>query len=224
MNTQIQDNPFNFLANVSPSEFVEYMGDTKIEVIAAVLSFTDSNYISEVLSSLDDRIKVKLVISLATLDIVNPFVAKTLAKKLKEKFKDATEDNNFESNNDTTIRTVAKALNVMGYKASEIIYYINNLEPKVSRDIKENMFIFEDVLTLDENDLKKVLKEIGIKLFYIATVDDNKLREKVDNLNNLLDLNYEYTITTTQNEINSAKQTIYEKALTLIEHGEIKTF
>ena len=230
-----EQKPFEFLKDVEPKIFADTLKDVNINVLSLILSAMPPEYVSEVLIRFDDRIKVKISIGIANLKDVNNIVIQKIEVSLKKKFnfiiKDT--DDKFEDNQDYQlggVRHIARVLNSMGSFAQEILMNINALDPSLAYNIKEYMFIFEDLIDLETNDLFKIFQNVKLDDIVYALNDQSK--ETIDNVTLAMTprvkrrfiAKYEQTIKVKIKDIESAQKKIVGVAKRLLAYGEIERY
>ena len=101
---------------------------------------------------------------MATIKDVSPEVVRTMSMVLERKLESLLSHITQVGG----VKVVADMLNRMGPKSQAILTSINGLDSELSKNIKDNMFVFEDMLKLETNDLMKILGEIEIGDLAIA--------------------------------------------------------
>lgn len=116
----------------------------------------DPNKSSEVLMQLDEEIRVKVTIQIATIKDVSPDVVRTISLVLEKKLESL-----LSSIVDVGgVKVVADMLNKLGPKAQDILKNINGIDTSLATKIKENMFVFEDLLNLDSEYIMRILQNV----------------------------------------------------------------
>ncbi len=155
---------FAYLENIEPKQLANFIKDESEQTIAVILSHMNSSNAAEVLNTFGDDVKVKVAMQIATIKDVSPDIVRTMSivleKKLEALLSSISEVGG--------VKVVADVLNKLGPKAGDILDNINGLNGKLAKDIKDNMFVFEDLIDLDANDLMKVLAEIDVSEVAVA--------------------------------------------------------
>lgn len=145
---------------------------------ALVLSHLDPNHAAEVLSMLPERVRPEVLMRLATLDRVNPQILRELDEVIKAEMvaSGATQS--------SSLGGVNRAAEIMNFvdKASEtaILSQIEEQNPSLVESIRELMFVFEDMVEIDDRGIQMVMKEVTNDMLTLAlkTVTED-LREKM---------------------------------------------
>jgi len=149
---------FSYLENIEPKQLANFIKDESEQTIAVILSHMDSVNASEVLNTLDEKVRVKVTMQMATIKDISPEIVRTMSivleKKLEALLSSISEVGG--------VKVVADMLNKLGPTANDILDNINGLDVKLAKDIKDNMFVFEDLINLESNDIMKILAEIDV--------------------------------------------------------------
>ena len=147
---------FSYLDGINPKQLSDFIKDGSPHTIAVILSHMDPNKSAEVLMQLDEEIRVKVTIQIATIKDVSPDVVRTISLVLEKKLESL-----LSSIVDVGgVKVVADMLNKLGPKAQDILKNINGIDTSLATKIKENMFVFEDLLNLDSEYIMKILQNV----------------------------------------------------------------
>ena len=147
---------FSYLDGINPKQLSDFIKDESPHTIAVILSHMDANKSAEVLMLLDEEIRVKVTIQIATIKDVSPDVVRTISLVLEKKLESL-----LSSIVDVGgVKVVADMLNKLGPKSQEILKNINGIDTSLATKIKENMFVFEDLLNLDSEYIMKILQNV----------------------------------------------------------------
>jgi flagellar motor switch protein FliG len=215
---------FAYLDNIDPKQLADFIKDESPQTIAVVLAHMDAEDSSAVLAKLDETLKVKVSMQMATIKDVSPTIVRSMSNVLEKKLESLLASIVTVGG----VKTVADMLNKMGPKATEILTNINGLDPTLAAKIKENMFVFEDLLALDTNDIMKVLGNIETedltKALKNATEDELDVimgamsQRARDRFNEEFELQGKVKI----KDVEEAQRKILDVAMRLLESGEIE--
>ncbi len=149
---------FAYLEAINPKQLSDFIKDESPQTVAVVLAHMDAGAASEVLLSLDEDMRVKITMYMASIKDIQPDVIRTMSnvleKKLESLLSSVTEVGG--------VKVVADMLNKMGPKSQDIISNINGFDTDLANKIKENMFIFEDLINLGTDNIMKVLANVEL--------------------------------------------------------------
>jgi flagellar motor switch protein FliG len=215
---------FAYLENIDPKQLADFIKDESPQTIAVVLAHMDAEDSSMVLSKLDDTLKVKISMQMATIKDVSPTIVQSMSQVLEKKLESLLASIVTVGG----VKTVADMLNKMGGKSTEILENIQGLDPILAARIKENMFVFEDLLALEANDIMKVLGNIETETLTVAlknaTEDDMAIimGSMSQRARDRFKEEFELLGRTKIKDIEDAQRIILDVAMQLLESGEIE--
>jgi flagellar motor switch protein FliG len=215
---------FAYLDNIDPKQLADFIKDESPQTIAVVLSHMDPMDASEVLAKLDDNLKVKITMQMATIKDVSPAIVRSMSNVLEKKLESLLASIVTVGG----VKTVADMLNKMGPKSADILNNIKGIDPDLESKIKENMFVFEDLLALEQNDLMKVLGNVETEDLTVAL--KNSPEEELAIIKGAMsqrardrfDEEFEMLGKTKIKDIEEAQKKLLEVAMRLLDSGEIE--
>ncbi|WP_164469052.1 flagellar motor switch protein FliG [Aliarcobacter cryaerophilus] len=153
---KLANQAFSYLDGVNPKQLSDFIKDESPHTIAVILAHMDPSKSADVLMELDEEIRVKVSIQIATIKDVSPDVVRTISAVLEKKLESL-----LSSIVDVGgVKVVADMLNKMGPKAVDILKNINGIDTSLATRIKDNMFVFEDLLNLDSEYIMKIIQSV----------------------------------------------------------------
>jgi flagellar motor switch protein FliG len=147
---------FSYLDGINPKQLSDFIKDESPHTIAVILSHMESPKAADVLMQLDEEIRVKITMQMATIKDVSPDVVRTISSVLEKKLESL-----LSSIVDVGgVKVVADMLNRLGPKSQDILKNINGIDTNLATKIKENMFVFEDLLNLETEYVMKILQNV----------------------------------------------------------------
>lgn len=147
---------FSYLDAINPKQLSDFIKDESPHTIAVILSHMDAAKSAEVLMQLEEEVRVKVTMQMATIKDVSPDVVRTISVVLEKKLESL-----LSSIVDVGgVKVVADMLNRLGPKSQDILKNINGVDTSLATKIKENMFVFEDLLNLDTEYVMKILQNV----------------------------------------------------------------
>src|SRR5574344_57891 len=144
---KLANQAFSYLDGVNPKQLSDFIKDESPHTIAVILAHMDPSKSADVLMELDEEIRVKVSIQIATIKDVSPDVVRTISAVLEKKLESL-----LSSIVDVGgVKVVADMLNKMGPKA---------VDTSLATRIKDNMFVFEDLLNLDSEYIMKIIQSV----------------------------------------------------------------
>ena len=147
---------FAYLQGINPKQLSDFIKDESPHTIAVILSHMDPSKAADVLVLLDEEVRIKVTIQIATIKDVSPDVVRTISSVLEKKLESL-----LSSIVDVGgVKVAADMLNKLGPRAQDILKNINGIDTSLATKIKENMFVFEDLLALDAEYIMKILQNV----------------------------------------------------------------
>lgn len=156
--TQVQKTPFNFLQKAESDSLLTFIQDEHPQTIALIVSHLPHHKASEILVGLPAQKQVEVIKRIANMDQTNPEIIRAveaaLEKRLSSMLSQATEKTG-------GIPTVAEILNLADRSTEKaILEGLETEDPDLVEEIRRLMFVFEDVVKIDDKGIQAVLKEI----------------------------------------------------------------
>ena len=156
---------FGYLTKVKPQQLADFIMTEHPRTIALILAHMDSTSAAETLSYFNDELRSEVVVRMANLGDISPSIIKRVSTVLEGKLESLT-SYKVEVGGP---RAVAEVLNRLGQKASKAtIEYIEDIDDKLATTIKELMFTFEDINTLNQAAIREILKNVDKKDLMVA--------------------------------------------------------
>ncbi len=170
-------NPLEILEDVDVKTLVPFLKEEHPQVIALFLSLMEPRKAAEVIGLLPDKMKADVAIRIATMERIPEEAVEELREVLKSKVEISKSGGKSFSGK----RTIAEILNHCDKSIEEVIFEkIEEQDSELAESIRENMFLFEDLLNVDDRGIQLILKEVSTEELSIAlkTASD-ALKEKI---------------------------------------------
>ncbi len=156
---------FAYLNKVKPEQLSGFIAHEHPQTIALIIAHMEPNRAAETLSFFEDELRSEVTIRMANLGDISPSVIKRVSAVLEKKLESLT-SYKIEVGGP---RAVAEVLNKLSQKASKVtIEKIEKENAELANTIKELMFTFEDIIKLDKNAIRELLKETDKNNLMIA--------------------------------------------------------
>ncbi|MER3522566.1 MAG: flagellar motor switch protein FliG [Ignavibacteria bacterium] len=216
---------FNNLKKVDAYQIATFVQKEHPQTIALILSNLRTEQVAEVLSEFPQALRNDVVYRMATLGKVSP----TLLSEMEEALEAVAETEMALGVSETGgPKSVATILNrVGGDTAKEIMEHLEKREPQLAQEIKNLMFMFEDIVYVDDRGIQRILREVDKKDLALALkVVDEKLKTKIlsnmsERARELLQEELEYMGPVRLKEVEAAQARIVAIVKQLEEAGEI---
>lgn len=157
-NMALTRKPFMLARRTDSGQLLKTIINEHPQTIALVLCFLQPDKASNIMSSLPDDLQTDVAYRIATMSKTSPQVIKQVERILDEKLSNMV-DNNFEAYGG--IETLVGILNSVNRPTEKnILQNLDDRDHDLAEEVKLNMFVFEDIVTLDDTSIQRVLREI----------------------------------------------------------------
>ncbi|MCI8524035.1 MAG: flagellar motor switch protein FliG [Lachnospiraceae bacterium] len=182
LTASLQVKPFEFIRKTDAAQLLNFIQDEHPQTIALILSYLSSAQAAIIVSALPPDRQADVAKRIAVMDRTSPDVIKEVEKVLESKLSSLV-------NQDYTIiggvDAVVEILNTVDRGTEKhIMETLEIEEPELADEIRKKMFVFEDILLLDDRAIQRVLRDVDNSDLAIALKGSN---EEVQNaiFNNL---------------------------------------
>lgn len=162
----LQIRPFDFVRKTDPAQLLNFIQGEHPQTIALIMAYLQPEQSSIILSALPAERQVEVARRIALMDRTSPDVIKDIEKVLERKLSSLVSQDFTSAGG---VESVVDILNGVDRTTERTI--IENLEvqdPELAEEIKKRMFVFEDIVLLDDRSLQLVLREIENKDLSLA--------------------------------------------------------
>jgi len=158
LTSSLQVRPFDFIRRTDPSHLLNFIQGEHPQTIALILAYLDPQKGAQILSGLGHQIQADVAKRIAQMDRTSPDVLREVERVLERKLSTlASED--FTSAGG--IDSIVEVLNNVDRGTEKIIIEaLEEEDPELAEEIKKRMFVFEDIVLLDDRSIQKVLREV----------------------------------------------------------------
>ena len=148
---------FAYLSKIKPQQLADFIVNEHPQTIALILAHMDASEAAETLQYFPDELRSEVAMRMAKLGDISPSVIKRVSAVLESKL-ESLASYKVEVGGP---RAVADVFNRLGAKAAKAtLSQIEQVDEELAQQIKEMMFTFEDIVTLDKNAIIEILKAI----------------------------------------------------------------
>ncbi len=158
LTSSLQVRPFDFIRRTDPSHLLNFIQGEHPQTIALILAYLDPQKGAQILSGLNHQVQADVARRIAQMDRTSPDVLREVERVLERKLSTlASED--FTSAGG--IDSIVEVLNNVDRGTEKIIIEaLEEEDPELAEEIKKRMFVFEDIVLLDDRSIQKVLREV----------------------------------------------------------------
>lgn len=160
-------NAFDAIDRLNPAQLSQFIQNEHPQTIALILAHLRANSSAELLDSLPEDIQADVAVRMASLETISPEVIRGISAVLEEKLKPVGTYAHNQAYGG--IRAVAELLNRIDRRKSRaVLEKIDGSMPDVAKSIRELMFVFEDIATLDDAAIREILQRVDKKAIAAA--------------------------------------------------------
>lgn len=157
---------FDVLQRADPQQLAKFIHNEHPQTVALVLSHLNPTQAATLLTSLPQDIRSDVAVRMAMLDQISPEIVNKIASVLGQKLKSLGE---FSRESYGGVRAVADMFNRLDSGASKtILADIEQQDANLFETIRELMFVFEDLLLIDQGGIKEILAKVDRKILTVA--------------------------------------------------------
>ena len=171
LTASLQVRPFEFVRKTDPSQILNFIQDEHPQTIAMILSYLSAAQASMILGALSPEKQADVAKRIAMMDRTSPDVIKEVESVLERKLASL-------ANQDYTIvggvDAIVNILNTVDRGTEKhIMESLEIEEPELADEIRKKMFVFEDILLLDDRAIQRVSRDVDNNDLEIALKGSN---------------------------------------------------
>ncbi|MDX8046935.1 flagellar motor switch protein FliG [Gracilibacillus sp. S3-1-1] len=158
LTSSLQVKPFDFARKAEPNQIINFIQNEHPQTIALVLSYLDSEQSAQILSELPQDMQADIARRIAVMDSTSPEIIAEVEQILERKLSTTVSQDYTQTGG---IQAVVEVLNGVDRSTERTI--LDTLEiddPELAEEIKKRMFVFEDIVTLDNRAIQRVIREV----------------------------------------------------------------
>jgi flagellar motor switch protein FliG len=216
---------FDVLKKADSTQLVGFLNKEHPQTIALILSHLNPNQTAEALKELPEGIRNDVVYRIATLGKISPQTLKQIEKVVDEMAGFSMQQSLSTIGGTKSLATILNRTNVSLTK--EILENLEQKDPDVSLEVKRLMFLFDDIINIQDKDIQKILRVVDRKDLALALkISDEKLKNKIflnmsERAADLLKEELQYMGMVKLKEVETAQSKIIDTVKMLEEEGEI---
>ena len=151
---------------MEPSSVAELLRNEHPQIVAAILVHLDFDQAADILKFFVERQRNEVMLRVATMEGIQPSALKDLNEVL---FNVLAGGDKMRKSSLGGVKAAAEMINQMGTAIEGIVIEsIRNHDPDLAQKIMDKMFVFDDVIKLDDKSIQTVLKEISSDVLIVA--------------------------------------------------------
>ncbi|SDW27732.1 flagellar motor switch protein FliG [Paenibacillus sp. CF384] len=174
----LQVRPFDFARKAEASQILNFIQNENSQTIALVLSYLQAEQASQILSSLPQEKQAEVARRVALMDSTSPEVISQVERILEQKLS-ATVTQDYTSAGG--IESIVQILNGVDRGTERtILDALEIQDPELAEEIKKRMFVFEDIVNIDNRSIQRIIRDIeNADLQLALKVASEEVREAI---------------------------------------------
>lgn len=158
LTSSLQVRPFDFARKADPHQLLNFLQGEHPQTIALVLSYLEPEQAGQILSELEENVQADIASRIATMDSTSPEIITEIEQVLERNISSSLTEDYTQTGG---IQAVVEVLNEVDRGTERTI--LDSLEvqdPELAEEIKKRMFIFDDIVILDNRAIQRVIREV----------------------------------------------------------------
>lgn len=166
LTTSLQVRPFDFLHKTDPSQLLNFIQNEHPQTIALIMAYLEPEQAAIILGALPQERRAEVSKRIAEMDRTSPDVLREVERVLERKLSSlVTQDFTVAGG----IKAIVEVLNRVDMSTQKDI--LDNMEvddPELAEEIKKLMFVFDDIVMIDDRSMQRVLRDVDNKDLSLA--------------------------------------------------------
>lgn len=178
LTSALQVRPFDFARKADPAQILNFLQNEHPQTIALVLSYLEPAQAGQILSALPQEMQADVARRIALMDRTSPEMINEVEQVLERKLSTTVVQDYTQTGG---IEAVVEVLNAVD-RATErtILDALEIQDPELAEEIKKRMFVFEDIVTLDNRAIQRIIREVdNADLLLALKVSSDEVKEVV---------------------------------------------
>ena len=225
LTSSLQVRPFDFVRKADPSQILNFIQNEHPQTIALILAYLQPQQAAEIISSLPQEKQVEVATRIALMDRTSPDVIKEVERILEKKLSSMLTT---DFTNAGGIQALVDIL--LSVDRGTEKYIMENLElrdSELAEELRQRMFVFEDIVTLDNRSIQRFLREVDNSYLILALKGASEEVSRVifanmsKRMQDMIKEDMEYLGPVRLRDVENAQQKIVNIIRQLEEAGEI---
>ncbi|NSL51186.1 flagellar motor switch protein FliG [Calidifontibacillus erzurumensis] len=157
LTSSLQVKPFDFARRADASQILNFIQNEHPQTIALILSYLDPEKAGQILSALPQEMQADIARRIALMESTSPEIINEVEQILERKLSTTVTQDYTQTGG---IEAVVEVLNGVDRSTERtILDALEIQDPELAEEIKKRMFVFEDIVTLDNRAIQRVIRD-----------------------------------------------------------------
>jgi flagellar motor switch protein FliG len=178
LTSSLQVRPFDFIRRTDPAHLLNFIQQEHPQTMSLILAYLEPSKASVIIQNLPTEVQTDVARRIATMDRTSPEVLREVERVLEKKLSSLSSEDYTAAGG---VESIVEILNLVDRTSEkQIIEALEGEDPELAEEIKKRMFVFEDIVTLDDRGIQKVLREVdSAELAKALKSVDEEVRDKI---------------------------------------------
>ncbi len=225
LESAIKSSGFSLLKDIDPKQLTSFLQNEHPQTISLILTQLSPQHAASVLAELTPELQAEVSLRIATMEKIAPEILREIEQTLQGHFEQTISSGVTASGG---AKAVAEILNLIDATAEKnILQSLEAEDPDLAAEVKNMMFVFEDITLLDDRSVQRLLKEVETKDLAIALkAASEELKGKIfanvsERVAVMIKEEMEFMGPTRLSDVEAAQSRIVETVRRLEEEGQI---
>lgn len=215
---------FSLLKDIDPKQLTAFLQNEHPQTISLILTQLNQAHAAAVLSELSPELQSEVSLRIATMEKIGPEILKEIEQTLTSHFDQSSAGMSASGG----AKAIAEILNLIDTTAEKnILQSLEADDPDLAAEVKNMMFVFDDLILLDDRSIQRLLKEVETKDLAIALkAASDEVKQKIfvnvsERVAVMIREEMEFMGPTRLSDVEAAQGRIVESVRRLEEEGQI---
>ena len=157
----MNSNPFQFFNEADPGQLATSFQNENPQLIALIMAYLKPEHSAQVLNYLPPEVQAQVALKIADMDTTNPEILSEIEKIVESKFSSVVVQDFSKAGG---VEALANILNRADRGTERnVIELLEVQSPQLAEEVRELMFVFEDIVNLEDRAIQRILREVDTK-------------------------------------------------------------
>ena len=178
LTSSLQVRPFDFIRRTDPAHLLNFIQQEHPQTVALILAYLEPNKAAYILQNIPEELQSDVARRIATMDRTSPDVLREVERVLEKKLSSLSSEDYTAAGG---VESIVEILNLVDRSSEKtIIESLEEEDPDLAEEIKKRMFVFEDIVMLDDRAIQKVMREVDTQeLAKALKAVDTEVQDKI---------------------------------------------
>ena len=225
LESSLRSRGFSLLKDIDPKQLASFFQNEHPQTIALILTQLSPQQAASILAELGPELQAEVALRIATMEKISPEILKEI---------ESTLEGHFESSNARDLsssggaKSIAEILNLIDTTAEKnIMQSLEAEDADLAAEVKNMMFVFDDIVLLDDRSIQRLLKDVETKDLSLALkATSDEVKKKIfsnvsERVANLIKEEMEFMGPTRLSDVEAAQGRVVDSVRRLEEEGQI---